>query len=484
MPNIPCPIFSPCSDPSNPITNYSSEAPDQEVFLGFGSTVIQPTAGHPFDNGGGYFYCSSTVSQDAADLCGYSGAIDNGPDSGGTSNNPPPNTGNDSGNWGSQIFWNDAQTASVTCPDGGTFTYTLPAMSVRALSVIYANRIALSIATIRANRFLICISNVSAACLGEAYDQTITASTETPGDITWQLRSGVVPPGLAFDFSDPDTSVIGLVGTPTLSGNFTFVLRATDSLGNFTDKTVVMAVLGLTNSPTTATVGAPYSFQFSAAGGVAPYFFSINSGSLPTGLSLSSTGLISGTPTSSTSNPFTVELEDSHGNTCFFPYTISFGGCQSVINGLVWGAPVYGAGLAGTFTGAGGAGSFATHSTANNQLSTVTVDIPIHNTTPATIRVHVGVVWSGNSPSNFGGGWFKIFIDGSELADGINHVAFPAPDSFNETLPPWNLLVGPPPAPDFDIGPGITGVLQLWIRVNTGTAGDATNSGNVTITCV
>lgn len=50
-------------------------------------------------------------------------------------------------------------------------------------------------------------------------------------------------------------------------------------------------------SPPNATVGSPYSFQFSAGGVVGPYSWSLASGSLPPGLTLSSSGLVSGTPT-------------------------------------------------------------------------------------------------------------------------------------------------------------------------------------------
>ncbi len=44
-------------------------------------------------------------------------------------------------------------------------------------------------------------------------------------------------------------------------------------------------------------VGQPYSYQFTASGGEAPYEFTLDNGSLPPGLSLSRSGALTGTPT-------------------------------------------------------------------------------------------------------------------------------------------------------------------------------------------
>jgi hypothetical protein len=70
---------------------------------------------------------------------------------------------------------------------------------------------------------------------------------------------------------------------------------------NWTSQSFGAPALGITTpststSPPNATVGHPYSFQFSAGGVPGPYSWSLASGALPTGLTLSSSGLISGTP--------------------------------------------------------------------------------------------------------------------------------------------------------------------------------------------
>jgi hypothetical protein len=323
MPNIFCPQSSPCQNPANPTTNYTSEQSDAEIFLGFSSNVPAPNPGDSWGNPTGYFYCSSLTSAEAAALCAYNGGIDNGIDDGGTGSNPPPNTGVDPGNRGQALYWNSTQQGSVTCPDGNVFTYTLPAMSVRSNNPVLVDRIAASIAQIRANRFLICISNISGACLNEEYDQLITATTQTTGDIDWQLRSGMLPPGIEMQPGLFDTSQISLVGTPTVAGNYTFTIRATDSLGNFMDKAFTLTVLGITNSPTTATQGTDYSFQFTAAGGTAPYSFSVPPGNLPDGLTMNDSGLVTGTPTDTIPTTFTVTVEDDTGAQCGTQFTMT-----------------------------------------------------------------------------------------------------------------------------------------------------------------
>lgn len=462
--NEPCPISSPCQNPANPITNYSSEAPDPPVFIGFGSAaaIDAPNPGDPFTNPFGYFYCSSATSQEAAQLCADNGSTDNGVNSGGTSNDPPPNTADDSGRGGA-VFWNDTQSFAVTCPDGGTFSYTIPAMSVRAQSPTYANQIALSLAQIRANRYLICISNASGACLGEEYDQLITASSQTAGGIDWQLRSGVLPPGLQLLPNLFNLYQISIAGTPTVAGNYVFVLRATDSLGNFTDKTFTLAVLGITNSPTQATVGTPYSFQFTAAGGTAPYTFSVPPGHLPAGLSMSASGLITGTPTDTIPTTFTVTIDDNAGNQCGTQFTMTpqAAGCAFEIANLNWtyfnqndGTPgfVMTAG-SGTFTGSP---ADVNAPTDKNAFCTIT-----NNTAaPFTVRFSVTL----NSAMPIGG--FNIFD--FFIANWIINQAWP--------------FVGPLQA-DQVINPGESHALQF--EAQGGNPGVPSSfSGTVSITCI
>lgn len=71
----------------------------------------------------------------------------------------------------------------------------------------------------------------------------------------------------------------------------------------------------LTGDAPDTTVGATYSYQYEATGGVDPKTYAITSGTLPDGLSMSSGGLITGTPTTVESTSFTVRVTDANGQT-------------------------------------------------------------------------------------------------------------------------------------------------------------------------
>jgi len=85
---------------------------------------------------------------------------------------------------------------------------------------------------------------------------------------------------------------------------------------NWTRQSIGAPVLSITTpstpaSPPNATVGVPYSFQFSATGAPGAYNWTISSGALPPGLNFSLMGRITGTPSAvSKLGPFTVQVVD------------------------------------------------------------------------------------------------------------------------------------------------------------------------------
>jgi hypothetical protein len=115
---------------------------------------------------------------------------------------------------------------------------------------------------------------------------------------TWTLVSGILPDGLTL----ANTGVIS--GVPTTQGNYSFTVRATDTLGDYTQKTLSLKSAFSTLAITTTglndiTSGIGYSQTISATGGVAPYSWSVSPNSpnqLPQGISLTpNTGVLSGT---------------------------------------------------------------------------------------------------------------------------------------------------------------------------------------------
>jgi large repetitive protein len=155
---------------------------------------------------------------------------------------------------------------------------------------------------------------VSTGTAGVAFSQTFT-QVGGQGTITWSINSGTLPVGLTFH-----TTTGVLDGTPTQTGSFPIVVRATDSngcTGDGTTYTLVIACQTITvTNPgvSTGTAGTVFSQTFTQSGAIGGATFSLNSGSLPAGLTLSAAGLLSGTPTQTGSFPITVKVTD--GNLC------------------------------------------------------------------------------------------------------------------------------------------------------------------------
>ncbi len=167
-----------------------------------------------------------------------------------------------------------------------------------------------------------------AATYAAAYSQQYTASGGT-APYTYTVSAGALPAGLALNSASGE-----LAGTPTVTGLFTFSVRATDSstgtgapFARTQNYVMQVAAPTIVVSPTTltnATAASSYSATFTASGGVGPYTFSTPA-ALPTGLSLASDGQLTGTPTQSGAFAFTVTATDAHGQTGSRPYNLTVG---------------------------------------------------------------------------------------------------------------------------------------------------------------
>lgn len=403
MPNIKCDRFSTCFDPSNPLTNYSAEAPDNLTYLGFHWPWVDPN--NPVGNDtptnysaqGCQSVCESSISQADADLCAARQAFICSHTGGPGNPIPPP-----------VFFYSNLQVCNMACPDGSIFSYrVLPGAFVN-LTQAAADEQASELACDAGRSAMFCLSNLPGGCFGQDYAAIIQASgpgsgslvfstfgslpqglafrqtgfssaaisgtiaklgnftftidvtqTDNEGNAFAFTTGGALPPNLTFVQTTPNTleisgtvtglgsfkfdvSASGLIpitrsftfavtagalpdglsltqatqnsallaGTLTTPGSYQFTIRATESNGNFMERTYTLGVLQISNSPTTANVGSPYSFQFNVTGGTAPYTFVLE-GALPAGLTMSSSGLISGTPTTAETTNFTVTVTDS-----------------------------------------------------------------------------------------------------------------------------------------------------------------------------
>lgn len=308
MPTIPC-----CSPPSLcsdlPISNYSSEAPDAQIFIG---TFYQPPGEPPLGSNWQQSWCrgvcDSTVSQAAADACAQRESV-NCLSTVWPVTTEDPNNPNTFIDEPRPVFDNQRQTCDFTCPDGNIFEYVIPTGTFSAFSQTQANEIAHSDACNSAIEFRICIGELTASnwCLN-VFEQATADCTGPVGIYTITIASGSLPPGVTF-FQDGTQAVFS--GTPTASGAYEFVLRAEDASGNSMEKSLTITITEiLPASLANGTVGNAYSETLT--GNPAPSgtsVWEVTSGSLPTGLSLNAaTGAITGTPTVAGTFNFTITM--------------------------------------------------------------------------------------------------------------------------------------------------------------------------------
>jgi hypothetical protein len=134
---------------------------------------------------------------------------------------------------------------------------------------------------------------------------------------TWSIVGGALPVGLVLNGNGGTIS-----GVPTLSGNYTFMLRVTDSSTpkRSADKLFSVTVTDpLAISTSTLLSGkliVPYSDTLVGSGGKVPYTWSLKpDASLPSWLKISPAGIISGTPTATGTIQFSVQLTDNNQTT-------------------------------------------------------------------------------------------------------------------------------------------------------------------------
>jgi len=150
-----------------------------------------------------------------------------------------------------------------------------------------------------------------ATFVNEPYSFQLTA--DGGGSQVWSIKSGSLPAGMGLSSN-------GLIsGTPTATGDFTFVVQVTDT--NRTDtETYTLSVVERLKiaAPGSAAgeIGVPYALALKSTGGRPAVTWSLPEGVLPTGLVLNpATGEITGTPTVAGAYPLKVQVTDTLGLT-------------------------------------------------------------------------------------------------------------------------------------------------------------------------
>lgn len=182
-------------------------------------------------------------------------------------------------------------------------------------------------------------TTVPGGTVNTAYSTTLSATGGT-APLSWSVSSGTLPAGIKLSTSGT------LSGTPTAAGKSSFTVQVTDSANLSATQPLTLEIssgtLAFTNAaPPAGVVNTPYTFTFTASGGIPPYKFSQSgsANSLPPGLSLSAAGVVSGTPTASGSFAGPYEVEDSAENTfqTGFTFTINTSAVQLPQGGYAFG---------------------------------------------------------------------------------------------------------------------------------------------------
>lgn len=431
----PCPVRINCPDSTDsPFTNVSSEAPDIDLEWTFNNGIsgLYPPLGSTWDWPQVPLWCSNDpLFCPGGQLPGASG---------GDPGEGTPGWTLGGGRVG--VFYNSPQSCTVGCGDGSSFTYTVPAGKITALTQELADLIAYSYACLFADKGLVCMSALtSSGCLGVAYSSESIPTGGTP-PYTYTPASGLIPPGL-FPKTTPSGNFL-LEGTPNLAGTYTFGVTVTDASGSASVKNFNVRILGVSTSIPSGNVGSPYSYSLVTTGAQLPATYSIISGSLPTGLTMSQYGTISGTPTTAQSNLFTVKVTDFGGATCTADITLTINGAALDWSQLLW---------QNAFTGAGGGGnaSFTPSlitspsfdclsnspaigsSAASQNVATLSYKGPAVN-----CNLHIVMNRSGGGPQNGGIQVFtpvlNLFFANNTVANGPHDFPFTVPDTGGATI--------------------------------------------------
>ncbi|MBB6368615.1 outer membrane autotransporter protein [Xanthomonas sacchari] len=262
---------------------------------------------------------------------------------------------------------------------------------------------------------------------GQAYSAAVTPASGGIAPYAYTVSAGALPAGVTVNGASG-----ALSGTPTVAGNFSFTLTATDSTSGTAGqaaRSYTLAIVSptLTVAPSTlppGTAGTAYSQTLSTSGGTAPYSYALSSGALPAGLSLSGAGVLSGTPTVAGSFTFVIGVTDAGGFGGSHAYTLAIASPTLVITPPTLPAAAIAASYSQALSTSGGTAPYSYALTAG--------------ALPSGMSLSAGGVLSG-TPTTAGNFAFTVRVTDAN--------AFTAAQAFTLTVASPTLTLVPPSLP-------------------------------------
>jgi hypothetical protein len=206
----------------------------------------------------------------------------------------------------------------------GTYSFTIQALGAGGCNGTQSYSLAVTCPTVTVNP-----ATLPNGLVGTAYNQALSAVPS--GSYSFVRVSGALPGGLTL------SSFGVLSGTPTVSGTFSFTVRAT-GFGTCTGERSYTLVIGANCTAITlpalpnGTVGANYNGNLAGTTPSGSYTFSLESGSLPPGLTLNNLfAALMGKPTAAGTYNFTLKATRNNGCTGLRAYALVISGGGSLV---------------------------------------------------------------------------------------------------------------------------------------------------------
>lgn len=271
MADIPCLTTIVCPGSDSPIANVSAETSDGPNFKALQFPSTDPSLNpNPLAQGfvatGCLSTCESDISQQDADLCAMQQAF--------LCQHTNPVTGQFFGT----LFASGPESATIKCPDGTPFTFTVPAGAFFALNQAQANAQAKGYAQQQAGAHIICLSALSTtnAVALVPYTGNLTATgnlSPFPFSDEWEV-TGDLPPGLDLDEAFVNGGQNSITGTPTTPGTYAFSVTVTNGAGDSITKGFTIVVSG--NVSVTPTIFGPTVSFFNSGANFAAGTYQVN----------------------------------------------------------------------------------------------------------------------------------------------------------------------------------------------------------------